>query len=129
MASSQILWVRLNDEALSFRNVAEVVFRAFGVSHWEERESLNCPNDHYFAGYAENASLQLIDRDEEQGEHEYRYQVAIVPSRAGKKGTSRIPDSAADVAAVLAKNGFSVFRPSENWAQPDWDGSGTKYPD
>jgi len=128
MASSQTLWIHINDQALSLRRVAEMVFRALGVSLWEERESANFPNGHYFAGYAENAALEVFDRDEEQGEHEYRYQVTIGPSRASKKGAGRIPDSAMEVGVVLAQNRFAVFEPSENWAAPNWDGSGKKYP-
>src|SRR5579862_2684951 len=127
MPGTQILWIRIDDKTLPLSRVAEMVFKALGISLWEGRESSNRPNGYYFAGYAENAVLEVEDRDEEEAEHEYRFQV-IIKVPPWRTGPGWIPQSAPEVASVLSQNRFAVFQPSENWARADWDRSGKKDP-
>jgi hypothetical protein len=48
-------------------DVAAQVFRALGVSEWEERHSANNPPDeHYFAVYGQNTEVTVCDRDDDR---------------------------------------------------------------
>jgi hypothetical protein len=89
------------------------------------RHSENHENGRYFAGYAQNALLHVDDSD--SPESEYQFQLTIYPAIDWKPGVGCIAESLEAVATALAHSGFKVFEPTENWFQPDWDGSGRKY--
>jgi hypothetical protein len=106
--------------------VAAGVFRALGVSEWEERDSSNCPpDDHYFAGYCENAEVTVYDADDERTP-DYPFRVSLEDS-SWRKGPGVIVTDVECVANALVAGGFTVFVPAGPWERIDWDGDGNVY--
>jgi hypothetical protein len=114
-----------NKEAL-LADVAAAVFNAIGVSDREERDSANYPPDeHYFAGYAQNAEVHVFDSDDKRTP-EYPFCVSIEDS-TWRKGSGVIVTNPRNVAKLLVGAGFRVLVPSEDWHQTHWDGEGEVY--
>jgi hypothetical protein len=107
-------------------DVASGVFRALGVSEWEERESSNYPPDgHYFAGYSENAMVRVYDGDDERT-LAYPFRVSVEDA-SWRKGRAVIATDEASVVRALVASAFTVFVPFGAWEQTDWDGDGDVY--
>ena len=107
-------------------DIASGVFRALGVSEWEERDSSNYPPDNrYFVGYCENAQVVVYDADDEWTPA-YPFRVSLEDS-SWRKGHSTIATDVATVAKALVAGGFTVFVPAEGWERTDWDGEGDVY--
>lgn len=122
--SATFFITRKADENL--HSVAAAVFRALGVTEWEKRDSSNYPpDDHYFAGYSENAGVTVYDADDERTP-DYPFRVAI-EAASWSKGHGIIAIGEATVVAALAASGFTVFVPVGAWEQTDWDGDGDVY--
>ena len=106
--------------------VASQVFRALGVREWEERESSNYPpDDHYFAGYCQNAGVTVYDADDDRTP-EYPFRVSVEDS-SWRRGPGVIATEVLSVAKALVGGGFTVFVPAGAWGQNDWDGDGDIY--
>lgn len=107
-------------------DVASAVFRALGVSEWEERDSLNYPPDgHYFVGYAENAEVRVCDGDDERIA-DYPFRVAV-EGASWRKGCGIVATDEASVIRTLVGGAFAVFVPVGAWERTDWDGGGEVY--
>lgn len=120
-----MLFIRGRGVEAGLRDVASEVFGALGVSEWEERESANYPpDDHYFAGFFENAQLTVYDSDDDQSDYPFRVSVEDSVSR---KGRGILSTEVASVAKALVARGFTVFVPAAGWERTDWDGEGEVY--
>jgi hypothetical protein len=121
-----MIFVRGRKADAPLTEVAAEVFRALGVSEWEERESSNYPPDgHYFAGYCENAEVTVFD-DDSKRTPDYPFAVSVEDS-TWRKGPGVIVRDVEGVAKALSASGFTVFVPVGPWAQVDWDGDGDVY--
>jgi hypothetical protein len=108
------------------RDAALGVFSALGVSDWEERESSNYPPDeHYFAGYCENAEVTVFDGDDDR-KPDYPFHVSVEDS-SWRKGCGIITTDVVSIAMALVAGGFAIFVPIGAWWQTDWDGDGIVY--
>lgn len=104
-------------------DVASGVFRALGISEWEERDSSNYPpNDHYFAGYSENAEVTVYDGDDERTP-DYPFRVSVEDA-SWRKERGIIATDEATVVRALVAGVFTVFVPAGAWDRSDWDGDG-----
>ena len=113
-----------NDPELA--DVAVSVFQSLGISEWEERFSSNYPPDeHYFAGYAENAAVKVCDADWGRMP-EYPFHL-LVGKTTYRQGPGTIVTDPPKIATVLASCGFTVFIPRGAWGRLDWDGDGKVY--
>jgi hypothetical protein len=123
--SGTILFIRSDKNSSRLEDVAVGVFRALGLSESEERESSNYPpDDHYFAGYAQNACVQVYDADDDT-KPDFPFRVSVKqPSRSG---VGTVETDLKRMAALLATAGFQVFIPHGNWFMADWDGKGEVY--
>lgn len=124
--SPKVLLLGVPESGIELPEVAEMVFRALELTHYEMRESENHENGRYFAGYAANACLH-VDDFEDLMEGEYRFQLTIERPHDWTQSAGHIPESLEAIAEILARANFNVFEPTENWYDPDWDGSGRKY--
>jgi hypothetical protein len=123
-ASRFFIAARKTDACL--RDVASAVFSAIGVGNWEERYSSNYPpDDHYFAGYSENAEVTVSDADDRR-KPDYPFLVSVENS-SWRKGPGIIATDVPSVAKALVAGGFTVFVPVGAWWQIDWNGEGKVY--
>jgi len=112
----------------SLADVAATVFRLLGLTETEERDSSNYPpDDHYFAGYAANATVTVCDADDDR-KRGYPFHVTLSGPTTWRKGTGHIDTAQAEVATLLAAGGLSVFIPAGPGHRTDWDGQGESYP-
>jgi hypothetical protein len=111
------------------RNLAEVaadVFRSLGMKEWEERHSANYPpSEHYFAGYAKNACVQVYDCDDVRTP-DYPFQLEV-GKPTWRVGSGIIDINPPTIAKLLVAGGFIVFVPHGAWYQKCWDGDGEVY--
>ena len=108
-------------------DIAAGVFRALGVNESEERHSANYPPDaHYFAGYAQNASVQVYDCDDDS-KPDFPFRVSVEKPRSWKVGVGTLETDPKRIASLLASAGFRVFIPRGAWYRADWDGEGDVY--
>ena len=107
-------------------NLADTVFRCLDIGEWEERFSANYPpKDHYFAGYTENAEIEVYDSDDlTTPDYPFRISVKKATWRIGR---GIIVTEPSKIAELLATCGFAVFIPSGAWYRTDWDGQGEFY--
>lgn len=125
MSDNNTVFIAADNKRLGLEAVAQDVFAALGITESEERFSSNYPpNEHYFAGYAENVVIDVFDFDEIKAGYIYSLSVDKPTYRKGKK---HAPTSAATIAEMLTKAGFRVFVPIGSWHKDDWDGNGKKY--
>lgn len=118
-----MLFIKPRNTDTSLRDVAAGVFGALDVSKWEERYSSNYPPDeHYFAGYCENAEINVHDGDDDRTS-DYPFRVSV-ENASWRKGPGIIAADTESVAKALAAIGFSVFVPIGPWHLLDWDGNG-----
>jgi hypothetical protein len=120
-----VLFINSPESGARLRDVASTVFSSLGVVEWEERHSSNYPPDeHYFAGYCENAEVIVSDGDDERTS-DYPFHVSI--DRPGwRKGPGIIATDVQTLAKALVASGFVVFVPTGDWTRADWDGAGDK---
>jgi hypothetical protein len=107
-------------------NVASGVFRALGFSKWEERDSSNYPDGHYFAAYSENAEVMVYDGDDERTRG-YPFRVSVEDA-SWRKGSGIIATDKASIVRALISAGYSVFVPAGAWERTDRDVEGDAYP-
>jgi hypothetical protein len=107
-------------------DVASGVFSALGITESEERYSSNYPPDeHYFAGYCENAEVTVSDGDDDRVP-DYPFHVSVEDS-SWRIGRGVIATEVASIAKALVAGGFTAFVPAGAWYQTDWDGDGDVY--
>jgi hypothetical protein len=100
--------------------VAARVFDELGLTEFEERESSNYPpDDHYFCGYARNATVEVCDADE-SGNPEYPYWLTLTDKTSWKDAKTEIVAEPESIAQKLANAGFTVFIPGNGWGQLGW---------
>lgn len=120
--SDTVLFLGSGRDGLRLEDLAAGVFRALGLSQSEERESSNYPpNDHYFAGYAQNACIHVYDADDDT-KPEFPFRVSIQPPR--QSGLGMVETDPKCMACLLAGAGFHVFIPHGDWFRADWNGEG-----
>lgn len=121
-----MLFIAGRDPQQALDSVAKEVFALLDLVESEERLSSNYPPDeHYFAGYAENVVVTVYDADDDT-KPEYRFRISLRPP-SWRKGPKPIISDPTKIAGTLAKGGFRVFIPLGQWYKADWDGKGSEY--
>lgn len=127
MSRDNSLFIAKDALRCTLAEVANAVFSALGTSETEERFSSNYPpDDHYFVAYASNVVIQISDLEEDVGKENYPYLLSL-QRVTYRKGQLSAPESATEVADILARAGFKVFRPIGEWWSREWDGSGVEH--
>jgi hypothetical protein len=123
---TRILFISKGQTDGRLAEIAKKVFDSLGLGETEERFSSNYPPDeHYFAGYAQNITLTVWDCDD-QKMPDYPFRVSInKPTR--RKGCIVVVEDERKIAEILANNGFKVFVPTGAWYRADWNGEGQVY--
>ena len=122
-----MLFISPGKDGSRLADVAAGVFHALGVSHSEERQSANYPPDeHYFAGYAQNACVTVFDCDDDQMP-DFPFRVSLEEPKSWRSGTGTIETEPERIARLLVSVGFRVFIPHGAWYQAGWDGDGEVY--
>lgn len=122
------LFVNAGEAHAHLADVAARVFQSLGISEWEERQSANYPpNDHYFAGYAQNACIQVHDCDSDL-KPDYPFHISV-ENPTWRIGRGIIDTDPPKVAKLLVDGGFTVFIPHGAWYLAGWDGDGEVYAD
>ena len=122
-----MLFISSGRKGSRLADVAAGVFRALGVSQSEERHSSNYPpDDHYFAGYAQNACLHVYDGDDDRTP-EFPFRVSVEQPRSWGGGVDVIETDPERLAGLLVAGGFRVFIPHGAWEMANWDGDGDTY--
>ena len=125
-AGADVLFISKGLKEQHLAEIAKKVFEVLGFVRTEERFSSNYPPDeHYFAGYAENIELKVWDCDDD-GMPDYPFRVSIAKA-TWRKGPNVIVEDERKIAEILANGGFKVFVPRGAWARADWDGEGQVY--
>ena len=107
-------------------DVARAVFQALALVEYEERGSSNYPpDDHYFAGYGENAEVMVFDADDDRTS-EYPFRVSV-EAPSSRRGPGVVETDVGSFARALVAAGCNVFVPTGAWWRTDWDGSGDVY--
>ena len=120
-----MLFVSHRNVDTDLSDVASGVFGALGVGDWEERHSSNYPpEDHYFAGYSEDAEVTVFDADDDVMP-DYPIRVSIEPA-TWRQGFGKFPTDSMSVTAALVAAGFTVFVPA-SFERLSWDGEGEAY--
>jgi|ERR1041384_2094865 hypothetical protein len=121
-----VFFVSGDDNHRRLAEFAKRVFNLLEVREWEERFSSNYPPDeHYFAGYSDNAEVKVCDGDDNRTpDHPFR---VWVKDATWRKGSGTVLRDAQHIAKTLAAGGFNVFVPKGSWFQTDWDGDGDVY--
>ena len=121
------LFLRARPGSLNLEEIAVTIFHCLGITNWEERLSANYPPDeHYFSGYAENATIQISDCDWFRFE-EYTYHASISEPTSWRTGTGIVEKDPLKIVERLVKVGFTVFIPKGNFFLHGWDGDGDIY--
>jgi hypothetical protein len=121
-----MFFITSRDTAARLADVAAEVFRALGVTEWEERDSSNYPPDnHYFAGYCENVEVEVYDGDDDRTA-DYPFHVSVEEA-SWRKGPGVVSTDVATLAKALVTGGFTVFVPMGAWWRTDWKGDGDVY--
>ena len=120
----EVLLLSSSKPVASLSEVAARVFTELGLTEPEERESSNYPpDDHYFCGYARNATVEVCDADESEMP-EYPYWLVLTDKTSWKDAKTEFVAESESVAQILANAGFKVFIPSEGWGRVGWKRSG-----
>ena len=123
---SAMFFIRPLQGDIKLDDAAQRVFRALGINEFEERDSSNYPpNNHYFAGYCQNAEVTVYDADDERTP-DYPFRV-FIQDASWRKGPGIITTDVASVARALVAGGFTVFVPVGAWEHTNWDGDGEVY--
>ena len=121
-----MFFIRPSDAGASLDEVAAGVFLALDIIDYEERFSSNYPPDeHYFAGYCENATVTVSDADEDWTP-DYPFHV-LVEEATWRKGPGVIATDNASIARALVRGGLTVLVPAGDWSSNDWNGDGDLY--
>ena len=100
------LSVTRHEDGLSLRTQATLVFAAPGITQFEERFSSNYPpDDHYFLGFAVNASVMVCDADEGAAA-DFPYWVIIQSPVSWGNSVAAMSTDPTDVAATLRRAGM-----------------------
>ena len=120
----EVLLLCSSEPVASLSEVAARVFTQLGLTDSEERESSNYPpDDHYFCGYARNATVEVCDSDESEMP-EYPYWLVLTDKTSWKDAKTEFVAEPESVAQILANAGFKVFIPSEGWGRVGWKPNG-----
>lgn len=123
---SAIFFIAPRNADANLHDVASGVFRALGISEWEERDSSNYPpDDHYFAGYSQSAEVTVYDGDDERTP-DYPIRVSVEDA-SWRKGREVIAMDEASLVRALVASAFTVFVPMGASERSDWDGDGVVY--
>jgi hypothetical protein len=123
---TRVMFISNGEKEDRLAGTAKKIFELLGILKTEERFSSNYPPDeHYFAGYAENIELTVWDCDSNQMP-EYPFRVSISKA-TWRKGPNILVEDERKIAQILANSGFKVFVPTGAWARADWDGEGDVY--
>ena len=108
------------------KDAAIRVFKALQVDEWEERDSANYPPDeHYFAGYFKNATVEICDCDFDKMSH-YPFYIQV-ENPSWRLGSRVMEEDPVRIAGLLVSSGFTVFIPDGDWWSHNWDGDGHVY--
>jgi hypothetical protein len=120
----EVLLLRSSKPVTGLSDVAARVFTELGIAEFEERESSNYPpDDHYFCGYARNATVEVCDADESEMP-EYPYWLVLTDKTLWKDEKTEVIAEPDAVAQTLAKAGFKVFIPTVGWGRVGWKPDG-----
>jgi hypothetical protein len=109
--SKTLLFIGSSKAGSRLADVASGVFRVLGVSQFEERLSANYPPDeHYYAGYAQNARVLVYDSEYDR-ELGFSIGLSVEPPRSWRKGIGAIETNQQRIARLLVCAGFRVFIP------------------
>ena len=125
-----MFFIKTGNADAELSDVASSVFRAIGISTFEERDSSNYPpNDHYFAGYCENATVKVYDAYDGVPRRTpvYPFRVSVEDPRKWRIAPGMIAGDVETIAKAIAGQGFTVFVPTGKWATTAWDGRGDLY--
>ncbi len=91
---------------------ARRLFSRLGVAHFEERESSNYVEGHYFRGIAVGIEITVAYADE-QGLQDYRFWVSLEPEPPGIQDGHYLHEHAHTLARLLSQHGWRCFVPDD----------------
>jgi hypothetical protein len=125
--STTTLFISSTKGGSRLADVAAGVFRALGLSQSEERHSSNYPPEkHYFAGYAQNACIQIYDYDDDQV-RDFPFAISVEGPKSWRHGVGTVETDPQRLARLLVAGGFRVFIPHGAWYEAGWDRDGEVY--
>jgi hypothetical protein len=101
----------LKDQPLE--EVARRIFSRFGVAHFEERESSNYVEGHYFRSIALGLEVVIALADRRGLGEDYRFCIALTAEQSAGYDTSYLQDHAQTLARLLSAHGWCCFVPDD----------------
>jgi hypothetical protein len=91
---------------------ARLIFSRLGVARFEERESSNYVDGHYFRSIAHGLEVVIALADT-QGLEEYRFRLTLTAEQSAGCDTSYMQDHAETLARLLSAHGWRCFVPDD----------------
>ena len=99
-----------NDQPLE--EFARRIFSRLGVAHFEERESSNYVEGHYFRSIALGLEVVIAMADT-QGLEGYQFCITLTAEQSAGYDTSYLQDHAQTLARLLSAHGWRCFVPDD----------------
>lgn len=121
MQSSSDIFVRV-PENVDLHTFAKSAFAVFDLQHFEERESSNYVDGHYFMHRSHELQIKIAEADESNFD-DYHFWIDVFST----SNNEAAEDIAHKLARKLSQAGWQAFVPSANWGKASWDGKGMRY--
>ena len=105
------IFISTDSETQPLEEFARRLFSRLGVARFEERESSNYVEGHYFQGIAVGIEITVAYADE-QGLQDYRFWVSLQPEPPGIHG-DYLHEHAHTLAQLLSQHGWRCFVPDD----------------
>ena len=106
------IFISTDSATLRLEEFARELFSRLGVSRFEERESSNYVEGHYFRGAAVGIDMKIAYADE-QGLQDYRFWISMQPEAPGIADGGYLHQHAHTLAQLLSGHGWRCFVPDD----------------
>ena len=106
------IYIRAASKEQPLEDFARRIFSRLGVAHFEERESSNCVEGHYFRSTALGIEVVIAHADAE-GLDNYRFCMTLTAEQSVGYDTGYLENHAQTLARLLSQHGWSCFVPDD----------------
>ncbi len=106
------VFIATDSSQQSLEEFARRLFSRLGVAHFEERESSNYVEGHYFRSVAVGIEITVAYADE-QGLQDYRFWISMQPEPSGNPDGNYLHEHAHTLAQMLSQHGWRCFVPDD----------------
>jgi hypothetical protein len=106
------IYIRAASKDQPLEEFARRIFSRLGVAHFEERESSNYVEGHYFRSIALGIEVVIAHADA-QGLDDYQFCMTLTAEQSAGYDTGYLQDHAQTLARLLSQHGWRCFVPDD----------------